>query len=68
MYKNGKIYMIANLEQTERYYGSTVQPLSKRFSSHKGNYKWNNNGSGGRCMSFALFDKYGLENCNIFFS
>jgi hypothetical protein len=34
-YSNGKIYMIVSYSTGLRYYGSTVQPLNKRFNSHK---------------------------------
>jgi hypothetical protein len=58
-YKNGKIYMLEPITTYERgdvYYGSTTQPLFKRFSQHK--YVWN-------CKSRELFIKYGINNIKI---
>lgn len=61
-YKNGKIYMICGGD--DRYYGSTVQSLSRRMVQHRfmsglGEYiKY-------RCCSFILFQKYGTDNCTI---
>jgi hypothetical protein len=43
-YQNGKIYTIRSYQTDDVYYGSTTQPLSKRLSKHKENYKrWQNN-------------------------
>jgi hypothetical protein len=43
-YQNGKIYTIRSFQTDDVYYGSTTQPLSKRLSKHKGDYKqWQNN-------------------------
>lgn len=52
-YQNGKIYMI--WAGDERYYGSTVDTLCRRFGKHKSM----------NCRSSVLFDKYGVENCKI---
>lgn len=38
-YKNGKIYSIRSHNTDLIYIGSTCQPLSKRLSKHKSNYK-----------------------------
>ena len=38
MYNNGKIYSIRSPHTEYIYIGSTIQPLSKRFSGHKGAY------------------------------
>ena len=38
-YKNGKIYTIRSHQTDQFYIGSTTQPLSKRFSLHKADYK-----------------------------
>ena len=56
-YGNGKIYMIyptCEYEEGDVYYGSTIQPLSKRMAKH-------------RCQNMIkpLADKYGLENLKI---
>jgi hypothetical protein len=56
-YKLGKIYMIYSIENPEdRYYGSTTQPLSKRFYGHT---KENTS------TSKLLFEKYGVDGCKI---
>ena len=62
-YKKGAIYM---LEPTIEYkkgdinYGSTTQPLYKRFHGHKKTLVQNRSGS-----SKLLFEKYGVENIKI---
>ena len=38
MYQNGKIYKIVDNGYNLCYYGSTVQPLSKRLASLKKDY------------------------------
>ena len=38
-YQHGKIYMLESLVGGVRYYGSTCQPLFKRMSAHRGDYK-----------------------------
>ena len=35
MYQNSKIYKLVNDSMNLTYYGSTIQPLAKRFSAHK---------------------------------
>jgi hypothetical protein len=58
-YTNGKIYMlepITTYPQGDVYYGSTIQPLFKRFNQHK--YIWS-------CKSRELFIKYGIDNIKI---
>lgn len=43
-YENGKIYRIVCNVSGKQYIGSTTQSLSKRLSSHKGNFSmWKNN-------------------------
>ncbi len=64
-YQNGKIYKICDINETEIYIGSTTQPLYKRLSKHKGNYKCFLNEKSDFVTSFKLFEKYGLENCQI---
>jgi len=62
IYSNGKIYKIIS-ENSEKYYiGSTTQPLSKRFSDHKSNYKMFQNGKYDNCSSFNVVKE---ENCKI---
>ena len=49
-------------EEGDIYYGTTTQPLHKRFNSHKSQY---NQKSNYRTNSFFLFQKYGLDNIKI---
>jgi hypothetical protein len=63
-YQNGKIYKIEPLngEEGDIYIGSTTQKyLSSRMNQHRSNYIKKTN----ICKSHSLFDKYGIENCNI---
>jgi hypothetical protein len=62
-YKNAVIYMLEpsiEYDNGDIYYGSTTQPLYKRFFQHK---------QGFRCdreyKSKLLFEKYGIENVKI---
>jgi hypothetical protein len=58
-YTSGKIYMlepITEYDEGDVYYGSTIQPLFKRFNQHK--YIWS-------CKSRELFIKYGINNIQI---
>ena len=41
-YANGKVYMIESLSSGLVYYGSTTQPLYKRFGAHKARMKTRN--------------------------
>ena len=70
-YSQGKIYKIEPIcshDEGDVYIGSTSIPrLCNRFSQHKSNYKqFKNQKVNARTMSYELFDKYGLENCQIF--
>ena len=48
------------------YIGSTCKPrLSQRLTKHRGNYKQWKKGNYSHVRSFDLFDKYGVDNCNI---
>ena len=61
-YKNGKIYTIRS-DSTDKYYiGSTTQPLSKRLSKHKNDYKVYLNGKFNNITSFEII-KY--DDCYI---
>jgi len=61
MYQNAKIYQIVgNVENSKRYIGSTVQPLSKRMGCHRDTYRTINT-----YTSREIFDEYGIENCSI---
>lgn len=62
VYSNGKIYKIIS-ENTEKYYiGSTTQPLSKRFSDHKSNYKMFQNS---KYHNYSSFDIIKENDCKI---
>ena len=58
-YKNGKIYQILNNINDEVYVGSTLQPLSKRFYSHKTHSDHLNN------KLHELMRTIGKNNCYI---
>jgi hypothetical protein len=64
-YKNSKLYKIEPIiehDEEDIYIGSTCQPyLSSRMNQHRQLYKINKN----LCNVKILFDKYGIENCNI---
>ena len=68
-YANGRIYKIEPIcehDENEVYYGSTCQLLCKRMDKHRSAYKcWLNN-KYGKAYVFELFEKYGVENCNIY--
>ncbi len=69
-YNNGKIYKIEPIcdhEENEIYIGSTTkQYLSQRFVYHRSNYKSWKNEKYHKITVFDLFEKYGVENCQIF--
>ena len=68
-YENGKIYKIEPIcdhEENEIYIGSTTkQYLSQRMDCHRSNFKCFKKGIYPFVTIFKLFDKYGLENCEI---
>jgi hypothetical protein len=65
-YENGKVYKIVNNVDNKCYVGSTTkQYLSQRLDKHRSGYKRWKNGKTHKTSSFVLFDKYGLENCDI---
>ncbi len=68
-YNNGKIYKIEPIcdhDENEIYIGSTTKKyLSQRMTKHKSDYKQWLNGAKRKVMSYDLFDKYGIDNCNI---
>jgi hypothetical protein len=62
-YSKGTIYMLEptfEYEEGDIYYGSTTQPLHKRFHEHKQIFINNKSGK-----SKILFEKYGIENVKI---
>jgi hypothetical protein len=58
-YQKGKIYMI--WAGDDKYYGSTINTLSRRFTQHKSAYS----GKSKPTTCNSIFDKYGVENCKI---
>ena len=64
-YRAGKIYKITDMAYTECYIGSTTQPLCKRMAWHRRDYKQYKQEKAKFVLSYALFDKYGIDNCKI---
>ena len=68
-YGNGKIYKIEPIvehAEGDIYIGSTTKKyLSQRMDTHRSNYKGWKDGKRNKTMSYELFDKYGIENCDI---
>jgi hypothetical protein len=67
-YTKGKIYKIVATtnEEHKPYVGSTIQKLlSQRFSSHRHKYKLWKEGKYNKTSSFELFEKFGIDNCQI---
>ena len=52
-------------EEKDVYIGSTSQPLSIRLSKHRHDYKRWKDGRYNYVSSFNLFDKYGINDCEI---
>jgi hypothetical protein len=69
-FKLAKIYKIVPLnsnDDSDVYIGSTCKTtLLKRMSKHRENYKRWKEGKYGNMSSFKLFEKYSINNCNIF--
>ena len=69
-YAESKVYKIepiCNHDEGEVYIGSTTKKyLSQRKQGHKTNYISFKNKKGRNISVFQLFDKYGLENCQIY--
>lgn len=69
-YSNGKIYKIEPIvehDEGDIYIGSTTKKyLSQRIDTHRQDYKrFKNNKKKNNCSLYQLFDKYGVENCDI---
>jgi hypothetical protein len=69
-YNNGKIYKIEpiNGEEGDIYIGSTTKDyLSSRMCSHRSIYNTflKNHKKGNNTTCSILFEKYGVDNCNI---
>jgi hypothetical protein len=71
-YQNGKIYTIRSHQTENIYIGSTTQPLTKRLSKHKADYKrYNKNNNNKYYSSFKIvkyedvyIELYELYPCN----
>ena len=65
-YQKGKIYMITDVAYQERYYGSTIEPLTKRMIHHKHKFFHLDYEDKPffRSVNY-IFDKFGFENCKI---
>lgn len=67
-YGNGKIYKIepiVNHDWKDIYVGSTTKWLSQRMDTHRSEYKRFRVGKCKLVRVYQIFDKYGIENCNI---
>jgi hypothetical protein len=68
-YRNGKIYKVWSLLGIEIYIGSSAQKLlSSRMNNHRNNYNYwkaGNHNNSSKTMVYDLFDKFGIENCQI---
>jgi len=68
-YNNGKIYKIEPIcehDEGDIYIGSTTkQYLSQRMDKHRSDYKRWLSGKCNNIMSFNLFEKYNINNCQI---
>jgi len=68
-YNNGKIYKIEPIgdhDEGDIYIGSTTkQYLSQRMTSHRSKYNQFKKNNCTKTNSFDLFDKYGIDNCQI---
>ena len=68
-YSQGKIYKIEPIvehDEGDIYIGSTTKKyLSQRMTAHRKDYKRWIEGKKGHTTSFILFQKYGIQNCEI---
>jgi len=66
-YGNGKIYKIQKIGGSDEIYiGSTTkQYLSQRMDTHRKDYKRWKDGKRNFVSSFTIFEKYGIDNCEI---
>jgi len=69
-YKNGKIYKIeprGDHSEGDVYIGSTTKEyLCQRMTAHRSGYNCFKRGTRQhKLTSYDLFDKYGVENCDI---
>ena len=70
IYNQSKIYKIEPItehEEHEIYIGSTTKKyLSQRLQQHKSSYKSYLNNKANKYTIYDLFNKYGVENFNIY--
>ena len=68
-YSLGKIYKIEPIhggEEGDIYIGSTTEKyLNQRMNGHRSDFKRWKEGKTGKVTSYDLFDKYGVDNCQI---
>jgi hypothetical protein len=68
-YNSGKVYKIQPImehDENDIYIGSTTKKyLSQRLDNHRRSYKCWKKGRGTKYMCYELFNKYGIENCQI---
>ena len=64
-YASSKIYKVADRAYTTCYYGSTIQPLSKRLAHHRALCKLFCEGRCHRISVFDIFEAHGSDNCKI---
>jgi hypothetical protein len=62
-YQKSKVYSIRSRTGDEIYIGSTVRPISKRFSQHKSDHEqWSKDNNKNTCTSYKLFEKYDIAD------
>jgi hypothetical protein len=66
-YANSEIYMIQPVEiEGGLYIGSTTKKiLSQCMSEHRSQYKRWKDGLTNNVMPYTIFEKYGIDNCEI---
>ena len=67
-YSQSKIYKIQPIiehDEGDIYIGSTTLKLNDRFTGHKSNFKSYIENKANMNTSYYLFEKYGVENCEI---
>jgi hypothetical protein len=66
-YANSKVYMIQPVGMKGDFYieSTTKKLLSQRMSEHRPQYKRWKDGLTNNVMSYTIFEKYGIDNCEI---
>ena len=65
-YEKGQIYKVVDVGFHMCYIGSTTEKLVKGFGRHRRQYRSYLLGKWGKITVFDIFDKYGIENCKIY--